>query len=335
MKRILIILSIILVAFLSGQFFIFSKISNTSNPTDGQYYEAGKRFYKIFSIKIPETLSFAGEDVPLEKFYVREGLDRELLVNSYWQSNSVLLLKRSFRYFPLIDSILIANQVPTDIKYLALIESGLENIVSPAGAAGFWQFLKATGVSYGLEISQEVDERYNLEKATVAACKYLKDAHARFNSWTAAAAAYNMGTDGLDAVMKSQKCNNNYDMYLNKETQRYVYRILAVKMIYQSPVNYGFYLRTTDMYPEIPVYSVVVDSAVASWPDFAKQYNSNYRILKELNPWIIKYTLANKENKKYKVLFPKPGYEKYSKLFSDLKQDGSLFNDTLKVDQIR
>ncbi|HNW70576.1 MAG TPA: lytic transglycosylase domain-containing protein [Bacteroidales bacterium] len=335
MKRILIILSICLIAFLLGQFFIFSKINSTGNPTDGQYYEAGKRFYKIFSIKIPETLTFAGENVPLEKFYVREGLDRELLVNSYWQSNSVLLLKRSFRYFPLIDSILIANKVPTDIKYIALIESGLENIVSPAGAAGFWQFLKATGVSYGLEINQEVDERYNVEKATVAACKYLKDAHARFNSWTAAAAAYNMGTDGLDAVMKSQKCNNYYDLYLNKETQRYVYRILAMKLIYQSPVNYGFYLRTTDMYPEIPAYSVVVDSAVASWPDFAKQNNSNYRILKELNPWIIKYTLTNKENKKYKVLFPKPGYENYSKLFSDIKQDGSLFNDTLKVDQIR
>jgi len=335
MKRISIVLIIILIAFLLGQFFIFSKINNRSNPTDSQYYEAGKRFYKIFSIKIPESLTFAGEEVPLDKFYVREGLDRELLVNSYWQSNSMLLLKRSFRYFPLIDSILIANQVPADIKYIALIESGLENIVSPAGAAGFWQFLKATGSSYGLEINQDVDERYNLEKATVAACKYLKEAHAHFNSWTAAAAAYNMGTDGLDAVMTSQKCNNYYDLYLNKETQRYVYRILAVKLIYQSPVNYGFYLRNTDMYPEIPVYSVTVDSAVSNWPDFAKQHNSNYRILKELNPWIIKYSLANKENKKYKVLFPKPGYEKYSKLFSEIKQDGSLFNDTLKVDQIR
>jgi len=335
MKRISILLIIVLVAFLLGQFFIFSKINSRSDPTDSQYYEAGKRFYKIFSIKTPESLTFAGEEVPLDKFYVREGLDRELLVNSYWQSNSMLLLKRSFRYFPLIDSILIANKVPADIKYIALIESGLENIVSPAGAAGFWQFLKATGSSYGLEINQDVDERYNLEKATVAACKYLKDAHARFNSWTAAAAAYNMGSDGLDAVMTSQKSNNYYDLYLNKETQRYVYRILAVKLIYQSPVNYGFYLRSTDMYPTIPVYSVTVDSAVSNWPDFAKQHNSNYRILKELNPWILKYSLTNKENKKYKVLFPKPGYEKYSKLFSDIKQDGSLFNDTLKVDQIR
>jgi membrane-bound lytic murein transglycosylase D len=335
MKRVIFIFFAVLVVFLLGELFVFSKKHIYDNPSDDKYYEAGRRFYKIFSVKIPESISFAGEEVPLDKFYVREGLDRELLVNSYWQSNTLLMFKRSFRYFPVIDSILSANKVPSDFKYLALIESGLENVASPSGAAGFWQIIKATALKYDIEINQEVDERYNLEKSTVAACQYLKAAYAHFNNWTLAAASYNMGVDGLSDVMKSQNTNNYYDLYLNKETQRYIYRILAVKLIYQSPVNYGFYIRNTDMYPKIPVYSVTVDSAVISWPDFARQNNSNYRILKELNPWIIKYTLTNKENKKYKVFFPKQGYEKYSNLFSEIKQDGSLFNDTLKVDQIR
>lgn len=335
MKRIVFVFLVLATVFLLGKFFIFSKKNTAGKASDDRYYEAGKRFYKIFSVKVPEKLSFSGEEVPLDKFYVREGLDRELLVNSYWQSNSVLMLKRAYRYFPLMDSILMANQVPADFKYLALIESGLENIVSPAGAAGFWQFLKTTGLSYGLEINQEIDERYNVEKSTVAACQYIKNAYNHYNSWTLAAASYNMGVGGLDAVIKSQKVNNYYDLYLNKETQRYVYRILAVKLIYQSPVNYGYYLRTIDMYPKIPVYSVTVDSAVSDWAEFARKNNANYRILKELNPWIFKYTLTNKGNKKYKVLFPKPGYEKYSNLLSGVQQDGPLFNDTLKVDQIR
>ncbi|HQI69496.1 MAG TPA: lytic transglycosylase domain-containing protein [Bacteroidales bacterium] len=335
MKRILVVFVVLLCIILAGEFFIFSKKNSLNNAFDERYYDAGKRFYKIFSVKIPERLAFAGEEVPLDKFYVREGLDRELLVNSYWQSNTLLLLKRSFRYFPVMDSVLQANKVPMDFKYLALIESGLENIVSPAGAAGYWQFLKGTGLSYGLEINQEVDERYNLEKSTEAACIYLKKAYNKYHNWTLAAASYNMGMAGLDVVLKDQKTDNYYDLFLNKETQRYVYRILALKLIYLTPVYYGFYLRNIDMYPALPVYSVSVDSAVSNWPDFAKQHNSNYRTLKELNPWIIKYTLTNKEHKKYKVWFPKPGFDKYTMLLSAASNDGRLFNDTLTVDKIR
>ncbi len=333
-KRIAVALIASMFFFLFLKLFIFSQKQSGSNGSDEKYYEAGKRFYKIFSIKIPESLDLAGETVPLDKYYVREGLDRELLVNSYWQSNTLLLLKRSFRYFPVIDSVLAANRVPVDFKYLALIESGLENVVSPAGASGFWQFLKSTGMSYGLEINQELDERLNLEKSTVAACRYLKEAYAHYKSWTLAAASYNMGMSGLDAALANQKVDNYYDLYLNRETQRYVYRILAIKLIYQAPAYYGFYLRKLDLYPPIPQYSVIVDSAVSNWTDFARQHNSNYRMLKELNPWIIKYTLTNKERKKYKVFFPKPGYEKYSKLFSVINDDEYLFNDTLKIQQI-
>jgi hypothetical protein len=231
--------------------------------------------------------------------------------------------------------VLKANQVPDDFKYLAMIESALENIVSPAGATGIWQFMKATGQDNGLTINSEIDERYDLIKSTVAACKFLKAAKAKYNSWTLAAASYNMGTDGITTVMAKQKVSNFYDLYLNKETQRYVYRILAMKLIYQSPVKYGFYLRNLDLYPEIPTYSVAVDSAVVDWVDFAIKNNSNYRILKELNPWILKYSLTNKENKTYSVKFPKPGFENYSSLRNTISNEDYLFNDTIKTDQIR
>ena len=334
-KRIYYSVIIILLAVFFGALFIFSKTNTDNKASDDKYFDASQRFYKIFNIRIPETVDFAGEQVPIDKFYVREGLDRELLVNSYWHSNTILMFKRAYRYLPFMDSILKANRIPTDFKYLAMIESGLENIVSPAGAAGFWQFMKPTGLKYGLEINNEMDERYNLEKSTIAACKYLKSSYDYFHNWTLAAASYNMGVNGLNEVLKNQKADNYYDLYLNKETQRYIYRIIALKLIYQSPVKYGFYLRYNDMYPQIPVYTVKVDSTVTNWADFAINNNSNYRILKEFNPWILKYTLTKKENKEYKILFPQPGFEKYSKLLSEIEYDDNLFNDTLKVDQIR
>ena len=325
----------VVVVLLAVKLFIFSDSKAKDDKSDGKYYDAGRRFYKIFAVKIPEKVDFAGETVPVDRFYVREGLDRELLVNSYWHSNSLLMFKRAYRYLPVMDSILKANNVSTDFKYLAMIESNLENITSPAGASGYWQFLSGTGKHYDLEISAEIDERNNLEKATVAACKYLKTSYAHFKSWTLAAVSYNMGTEGLDEAMKTQKSTNYYDLYLNKETQRYIYRILAVKLIFQMPVAYGFYLRNIDLYPAIPTYSVSVDSAVASWPDFAISHKSNYRILKELNPWILKYTLTNKEHKKYTVKFPRPGFENYSALIGRIPETNTLFNDTLQIDQIR
>ncbi|MEI6123499.1 MAG: lytic transglycosylase domain-containing protein [Bacteroidota bacterium] len=335
LKKVTIALVSVIILAVAAKLFIFSDHLSKDTKSDEKYYDASKRFYKVFTVKIPEKVDFASEKVPLDKFYVREGLDRELLVNSFWHSNSLLMFKRAYRYLPTIDSILKANNVPTDFKYLAMIESALENVTSPAGASGFWQFLSSTGKQYGLEITTEIDERNHMEKATVAACKYLKAAYAHFKNWTLAAASYNMGVDGLDDVMTAQKCDNFYDLSLNKETQRYIYRILAIKLIYQMPVAYSFYLRDIDFYPQIPTYSVSVDSTVADWPDFAIKNKSNYRILKELNPWILKYTLTNKDRKKYVVKFPKPGFEKYTLLQSRFPESEHLFNDTLHIDLIR
>lgn len=335
LKKVVIVVMSLLIMAIILKIFVFSEKIKEDKKSDETYFNASQRFYKIFTVRIPEKLDFAGEVVPLDKFYVREGLDRELMVNTFWHSNTFLMFKRSQRCFPIIDSVLKNNQVPTDFKYLAMIESGLENIVSPAGASGIWQFMKGTGTEYGLTINAEIDERYDLVKASVAACKYLKAAKAKYNSWTLAAASYNMGTEGISSVMEKQKANSYYDLYLNKETQRYIYRILAMKLIYQSPVMYGFYLRNLDLYPEIPTYTVAVDSAVADWAGFAVKNKSNYRILKELNPWILKYTLTNKENKTYLVRFPKPGFENYTSLFNTIKTEDHLFNDTIKTDQIR
>jgi membrane-bound lytic murein transglycosylase D len=335
LKKILIVSISIIALAITLKLFVFSDNKLEDKKSDEAYFDASRRFYKIFNIRIPEKLDFAGETVPLDKFYVREGLEKELLVNTYWHSNSILMLKRSQRYFPMIDSVLKANQVPVDFKYLALIESGLENIVSPAGAKGIWQFIKTTANKYGLTIDNEIDERYDLIKSTVAACKYLKVCKDRYNSWTLAAASYNMGADGINEVMDRQKANNYYDLYLNKETQRYVYRILAMKLIYQSPVHYGFYLRNIDLYHEVPTYNVTIDSAVADWPEFAIKNHSNYRILKELNPWILKYSFTNKDHKTYIVKFPKPGFENFSILRKSLITEDHLFNDTIKTDEIR
>ena len=335
LKKIIVICISALLLLLTLKLFVFSDKKSDDKNSDKTYFDASHRFYKIFNINMPEKLEFAGEEVPLDRFYVREGLDRELLVNTYWHSSSILMLKRSQRYLPVIDSVLKANQVPADFAYLAMIESGLDNIVSPAGASGIWQFMKGTAHDYGLTVNNEIDERYDLVKSTIAACKYLKAARARFNSWTLAAASFNMGSEGLSTVIAKQKTANFYDLYLNKETQRYVYRILALKLIYQSPVLYGFYLRNVDLYPEIPCYTVTIDSAVEDWAAFAVKNNSNYRILKELNPWILKYSFSNKERKTYQIKLPKAGFENYSSLRNNMKEEDHLFNDTLNTERIR
>lgn len=302
---------------------------------DKHYEEARSRFYKNFSVSIPETMEFCGEAVPLSEFYVRESLDRELLVNTYWHSNTILMIKRSGRYFPMIDSILKAQDIPADFRYLALIESGLENVVSPAGAAGFWQFMKATAISYGLEVNSEIDERYHPEKASLAACKYLKDAYKKFNSWTFAAASYNMGMEALQKAINAQNAKTYYDLNLNRETLRYVYRIIALKIIYEAPVQYGFYLRECDLYQPVACQENIVDSTVSSWAEYAGSYKISYRMLKELNPWIINTSLTNKERKKYIIKIPLPSNTVNNSNQAGFNKCSRLFNDTLSVEHIR
>ena len=282
---------------------------------DSIYQESFYKNYKIFSLNIPKQLNFAGEKVPIEDFDVRERLDKELLVNTYWQSQTLLFQKRANRWFPVIEPILKKNGVPEDFKYLALIESGFTNVVSSAGATGFWQLMEATATSYGLEVNKEVDERYNVEKSTEVACQYLKEAYKKFNSWTLAAASYNVGMGGVSRQIEKQKVNDYYDLLLNEETSRYLFRILAIKEIISNPKAYGFHIRKKDLYPPIPSYIVTVDSSITDFADFAIRNKVNYKLVKLLNPWIRQGFLTNKDKKKYEIKLP---HENYKNIYEGL-----------------
>jgi hypothetical protein len=261
--------------------------------------------YEIKAVTMPAYLEFAGEQVPLNIQDVYERMDRELHVNTYWQSNTLIYAKRANKYFPIIEKILAENGVPNDFKYLALIESGLMNVTSPAGAKGFWQIMKATGRENGLEINKNVDERYHLEKATKVACKYLNDAYKKFGSWTMAAASYNSGRSGIIRQMDKQQVNNYYDLLLGEETSRYVFRIIAAKEILSNPKKYGFVYEQKDLYNHIDTYKIEVDSVITNIANFAKHYGINYKELKALNPWLRENVLNNASKKKYEVTLPR------------------------------
>jgi membrane-bound lytic murein transglycosylase D len=260
--------------------------------------------YKIYALNQPEKADFAGENIPLDLIDVREKLDRELLVNTYWQSQTILFIKRTHRWFPTIEKILAEEGVPDDFKYLALIESGLEQTVSPAGATGVWQLMKDAGKEFGLEINTEVDERYNIEKSTKAACLYLKSAHEKFASWTLAAASYNMGMTGVSNQLTRQKATNYFDLVLNDETSRYLYRIMAAKIILSDPVKFGFQFRPQDLYPELKYHEIIVTHEITDLATFAFQNGINYKALKYLNPWLRDTHLANNINKEYAIKIP-------------------------------
>lgn len=277
------------------------------------YQEQFNDDYKVYALNLPESTSFAGENIPIKIPMVAEKLDRELLVNTYWQSNTLLLLKRSNKYFPIIVPILKKNGIPEDFKYLAVIESGLTQITSPAGAKGFWQIMKSTGKEYGLEIYSEVDERYHIEKSTQAACDYLNMAHNKFGNWTLAAASYNMGMGGLNNQLKKQQVNSYYDLLLNSETGRYVYRIIAAKEILSHPENFGFQYREDQLWHYPQTNKVEIDTSISNLAEFAKAQGINYNILKEFNPWLRSNTLKVSEGNSYEIEIPieelKPKYQ--------------------------
>jgi hypothetical protein len=265
--------------------------------------------YNIYALPIPKTMDFAGETVPLNDPEVRERFDRELLVNTYWQSNGLLIFKRANKYFPILEPLLKKHGIPDDFKYLAVAESGLMNDRSHAGASGFWQFMKGTGREYGLEINDYVDERYNLEMATKVAAEYLKDAKKRFGSWTLAAAAYNAGNGGIGKQQKRQLTTGNYyDLLLNDETSRYVFRILAFKEIMLNPKKYGFNFRDKDLYFPVPTYKVKVDTAVADFAQFSQEHDITYKVLKRHNPWLRDTYLKNSSGKEYFIEIPEEGH---------------------------
>lgn len=254
---------------------------------------------------IPDSLSFCNELVPIQYFDVQESLERELTVNTYWHSQTIWLLQKANRFFPIIEEILKENNIPDDFKYLAVAESGLENIVSPAGATGFWQLMEGTAKDYELEVNSEVDERYHLEKATIAACKYLQESFDKYGNWTLTAASYNVGRRGIDRQIERQKETNYYDLLLNDETARYIYRILAFKLVFENPGTYSFDLSKEDLYKPFTYKEIEVNTSIESWADFAKEYGTNYKLLKILNPWLRDSMLTNKNAKTYLVKVPK------------------------------
>lgn len=309
--------------------FMFFQYKITDNDKgDKQYYSTALNQYRIFSFKIPDSLTFAGEKVPVENFYVRERLERELLAVAFWHSRTMLILKRSARYFPVFLPILKEHGIHPDFMFLAMAESELSFPVSPAGAAGMWQFLKSTAQQYGLEVTDEVDERYHVEKSTHAACKYLKNAYSQFSSWTLAAAAYNMGAARIPAALKEQKVTSYYDLILPEETMRYVYRILAFKLIWEQPRQFGFYLRNSDLYYPIPTKIIEVDTSIENLSDFAAQHNTNLLVIKELNPWLRKNSLKVASGKKYKIAIPLT--VQHETIMKDVVNPSVLMNDSVK-----
>ena len=281
------------------------------------YREFVRDNYRVYAMQMPDSISFAGEKVPLDNVDVHDRLDREFHVNTYWHSQTFLFHKRSGRWFPIIQKILEAEGVPDDFKYLCLIESGLDNVVSPAGAAGFWQIMKKTGIDYQLQIDDQVDERYHLEKSTKAACQYLKIAKKKFGSWTLAAASYNMGKAGLQKRLTEQKVESYFDLHLNNETSRYVMRIIAAKYILSESEYYGFRLRNEDLYQPYDVKKVKIESTIESLAEYAAKENTNYRTLKVLNPWLRRKSLIVKPESSYEILLPLNGSKLKERIVED------------------
>jgi membrane-bound lytic murein transglycosylase D len=298
-----------------------------SHTEDDRIQAEFRQYYKIYSLSLPRNLTFAGEPIPLNDFEVQERYDKELLTNVYWQSQTLLMIKRSSRFFPAISAVLAKNGIPDDFKYLCVAESGLQNVISPAGATGYWQFLDKTGRMYGLEITDEVDERYQLERSTEAACMYFRYAYNLFGSWALAAASYNMGVEGVRRQLQSQNVSNYYDLYLNTETSRYLLRMAALKEIIERPQHYGFNLTPEHLYKPVPVVIVRADRSIPDLAKFARDNGSNYKMLKVLNPWLRKSSLTVAPGKQYYISMAKDRM-----MLTDLTS--RIVNDTIALEQM-
>ncbi len=302
LNRILLLTSVLIFSLLVFLLFTFAGDSGAIGEDHPE--KETRKLLSVISPDLPKKVSFAGEQAPLDLFYVREALDRELLVNAYWHSSTILMLKRANRWFPVIEPILKENGIPDDFKYLALIESGFTRVVSPKGAAGFWQFLEKTGKEYGLEVNDYVDERYHAEKSTEAACRYFWESHETYDNWTLVAASYNAGNRRITESLENQNGKSYYDLYLNEETSRYIYRILAIKTIYENREAYGFHISGNDLYPPLSSTSIEVNTPIDNLAEFAGKNGMNYKMLKELNPWLRAGYLPNASGKEYTVKIP-------------------------------
>lgn len=295
----------VLAGFLSLVIFSSFNANETVMATDSSNVSSGLQQH-ISSFSLNHTFSFGGEEIPTENFDAIERLDRELIINSYLHSATLLNLKMSSRYFPLIEPILKEYGVPDDFKYLCVAESNLRMAISSAGAKGLWQFMETAGKAYGLEINDEVDERYHVEKSTKAACQFILHLKKRFGSWTLAAAGYNMGETILNRRIIDQQATSYYDLNLNEETSRYVFRVMAIKEIMKQPEAFGFYVEKDQMYPPLSDYYIIhVEEEVPSLAEFAVQQGTTYRMLKVYNPWLIGTALTNKSRNRYEIKIPK------------------------------
>jgi hypothetical protein len=292
------------IIFSIGVVFILSSLFFTQNNPSAEDYPQG---YRIISPKLPNYLTFAGERIPLENFDVFERIEREFITNTYWHSSTILAIKRANRWFPVIEPILAKNNIPDDFKYLCVAESLLENVISPVGATGFWQFMEAAGKKYGLEITGQIDERYHVEKSTEAACKYLQDSYNMFGSWISAAASYNMGQEGMTNQRERQQAKNYFNLVLNYETSRFIGRIVAFKYILQSPPEFGFNIKADDLYKPLKYYEVTLKGPVEEFADFAATYGINYYTLKMFNPWLRENYLQNNSGINYTIKLPEEG----------------------------
>lgn len=268
-------------------------------------YDKEDLFSHVVSPEIPLSITFGGQKIDLDRVDMFERLDRELTSMAYTHGNTQLVIKRANKYFPEIVPILKKNGIPEDMIYIACIESFLNpRAVSGAGAGGIWQFMKATGQQYGLEINQYVDERFNLEKATEAACKYFRKAYEKYGNWESVAASYNAGTARISKELDAQNQTTAYNLYLNDETSRYIYRMIAMKLIMENPRRFGYLIKENQLYQPVKTKDVIVDYAVESWPDWAAKQGINYMQLRDYNPWIRDKSLPNKNGKVYTVKIP-------------------------------
>ena len=298
---------IIFSVFLMVLFFCGYQFLESSTYPENQEKKQDQDFYE--SVEVPDTIYFAGEKVPLEYFDVYESLDRELLVNSYFHSQTIRFLKMAPRFFSIIEPILKEDSIPVDFKYLALAESGFDpRVVSPAGAVGFWQFMKGTAKDYGLVINDEIDERYHIEKSTHAACAYLHESYKKYGSWTMVAATYNAGRNFVGRQIERQQETNYYDLLLGEETSRYVFRILALKLVMENPEKFGFQVSKHELYTTWNTKTIKLTGSVTNFADFAKEHGTNYKILKMLNPWLREAYLTNTAGKTYEIKLPAEGF---------------------------
>jgi LysM repeat protein len=284
--------------------------------------------FNFLGLNIPANLHFCGEKIPPNNYEIIRNLQKEFFNNTYWKANSSVLFAKAQKWFPYIEPILRREGVPDDFKYVAIIESHLSNIVSPAGAAGFWQLVPSVANNYGLEVNEHIDERYHVEKSTAAACKLFKQAYSVFNNWTLAAAAYNLGIGGIQEKLKKQKAKSYYEMILNRETGSFVYRILAYKTLFSSPAHFGIKKKKFTYLPLIPFKVFKVDSSITDLGAFAKHCGCTKSAIKFFNPWIMQDQIPNPERKTYFIRVPKNSRNDYSSYIKDLAgEDGDLLMD--------